>query len=86
MWEEISTPEIQAELRKLFDTNESLQTLETMNKFSLFLDATVQSDEEQTAAKRMLSSLVGLVTQKRHSDQSSHEDGMQFQYDVEVSG
>lgn len=86
MWEEVSTPEVQAELRIIFDTNDSLQTPERIRKFSPFLDAAVQSDEEQAEAKKTLCSLLGLVTQNRIPGQPSHEEGMQFHYDVEVRG
>ena len=84
MWEEISTAEIQAELRKLFVTNGSLQTPGMKEKFSPFLDAPVRSGEEQAAAKRMLCRLLGLVTQKRDPDRAGLEDGIRFQRDVEV--
>ena len=86
MWEEISTPEIQAELHTLFDNNERLRTSERMEKFSPFLDAPVQSDGEQAIAKKLLCKLLGLVTQARRPDQPSLEDGMRFQRDVEVRG
>ena len=86
MWEELSSLQLQAELKNLFTVNPYLRTLDLRASFDPILALSADSDAERAGVKKALCDRLGLITQKLALGRPLLEEGIQFQKDVEVGG
>lgn len=86
MWEQVCVPDLQRELRTIFDRNECLQHPGILSKISPFLQAEMKTAGDEVKAREVMCDCYGVVTQKGGPDrQAKLEEGVKFMGDQDVS-